>query len=192
MSSPEMPSLDASPAPKSLLQYPSFVRLWFTRTATTGAFHMQGVAVGWQLYEMTGNPIDLGIVGFIQFLPLVVLNLVVGQVTDRYDRRVIMRRCQVVKVLMVVLLAVGTAMGWLTREWMFAILLVASTARAFEMPVMQALMPSIVPIAAPAARDRGVGDRAADRDHLRPGDRRAALSPGCRSSSTRPAPSSAP
>ena len=64
------------------------MRLWFTRTATTAAFQMQGVAVGWQLYEMTGNPIDLGIVGFIQFLPLVVLNLVVGQVTDRYDRRV--------------------------------------------------------------------------------------------------------
>ena len=122
------------------------MRLWFTRTATTGAFQMQGVAVGWQLYEMTGSPIDLGIVGFIQFLPLVVLNLVVGQVTDRYDRRVIMRRCQVVKVLMLVLLAIGTAMGWLTREWMFTFLLVSSTARAFEMPVMQALIPSIVPV----------------------------------------------
>ncbi len=139
-------SPDAPPAPKSLLQYPSFVRLWFTRTATTGAFHMQGVAVGWQLYEMTGNPIDLGIVGFLQFLPLVALNLIVGQVTDRYDRRAIMRRCQVVKVLMVVLLAVGTAMGWLTREWMFAFLLVTSTARAFELPVMQAMIPSIVPV----------------------------------------------
>ena len=130
------------------------MRLWFTRTATTAAFQMQGVAVGWQLYEMTGNPIDLGIVGFIQFLPLVVLNLVVGQVTDRYDRRAIIRNCQVVKVLMVGLLALGTAMGWLTREWMFAFLLVASTARAFEMPVMQALLPSIVPVTAAAARDR--------------------------------------
>ena len=145
MSSTELPS-PAARAPTSLLQYPSFVRLWFTRTATTGAFQMQGVAVGWQLYEMTGSPIDLGIVGFIQFLPLVVLNLVVGQVTDRYDRRVIMRRCQVVKVLMLVLLAIGTAMGWLTREWMFTFLLVSSTARAFEMPVMQALIPSIVPV----------------------------------------------
>src|SRR5262245_29322194 len=106
MSSPEPNSPATAPAPTSLLQYPSFVRLWFTRTATTAAFHMQGVAVGWQLYEMTGSPIDLGIVGFIQFLPLVVLNLIVGQVTDRYDRRVIMRRCQVVKVLMLVLLAV--------------------------------------------------------------------------------------
>jgi MFS family permease len=136
-----------TPAPTSLLKYPSFVWLWFTRTTTNGAFHMQGVAVGWQLYELTGNPIDLGIVGFIQFLPLVVLNLVVGQVTDRYDRRVIMRNCQIVKVVMVGLLALGSAMGWLTREWMFALLLVASTARAFEMPSMQALIPSIVPVA---------------------------------------------
>src|SRR5205085_12092753 len=104
MSSPD--SAGAEALPTSLLQYPSFVRLWFTRTATTGAFHMQGVAVGWQLYEMTGNPIDLGIVGFLQFLPLVVLNLIVGQVTDRYDRRAIIRWCQVVKILMVALLAV--------------------------------------------------------------------------------------
>jgi MFS family permease len=145
MSSSELPS-PAAPAPLSLLQYPSFLWLWSTRTATTAAFHMQGVAVGWQLYEMTGSPIDLGIVGFIQFLPLVVLNLVVGQVTDRYDRRAIIRSCQNVKVAMVGLLALGTAMGWLTREWMFAFLLVASTARAFEMPCMQALIPSIVPV----------------------------------------------
>jgi hypothetical protein len=47
---------------------------------------------------------------------------------------------------MVGLLAIGTAMGWLTREWMFAFLLVAATARAFEMPSMQALIPSIVPV----------------------------------------------
>jgi MFS family permease len=147
MSSAETPSADPIPTRTSLLSYPSFVRLWFTRTTTTAAFHMQGVAVGWQLYDMTGNPIDLGIVGFIQFLPLVVLNLVVGQVTDRYDRRAIMAACQIVKVVMVGLLALGTAMGWLTREWMFAFLLGAAVARAFEMPSMQALVPSIVPVA---------------------------------------------
>jgi MFS family permease len=145
MSSPELSS-PAAYAPTSLLQNPSFVRLWLTRTATTAAFHMQGVAVGWQLYEMTGSAIDLGIVGFLQFLPLVVLNLVVGQVTDRYDRRVIIRNCQALKVAMVGLLALGTAMGWLTREWMFVFLLVTATARAFEMPCMQALIPSIVPV----------------------------------------------
>jgi MFS family permease len=146
MSSSELPSPAAADAPASLLQNPSFVRLWLTRTATTAAFHMQGVAVGWQLYEMTGSAIDLGIVGFLQFLPLVVLNLVVGQVTDRYDRRAILRICQVIKVTMVGLLALGTAMGWLTREWMFAFLLFTAIARAFEMPSMQSLIPSIVPV----------------------------------------------
>ncbi len=145
MSSPATLS-PVPPAPTRLLQYPSFVRLWFTRIATAAAFQMQGVAVGWQLYEMTGSAIDLGIVGLLQFLPLFLLNLVVGQVTDRYDRRAIMRNCQVVKMLMLILLGLGTAMGWLTREWMFAFLLVASTARAFEMPVAQALLPSIVPV----------------------------------------------
>ncbi len=133
-------------APINLWRHPSFMRLWFTRTATTAAFHMQGVAVGWQLYDMTGNPIDLGIVGLLQFLPVLVLNLVVGQVTDRYDRRAILRLCQIVKVLMLAMLATGTAMGWLTREWMFAFLLITSTARAFETPTMQALLPSIVPV----------------------------------------------
>jgi MFS family permease len=141
-----LPTDTAPAAPTSLLQYPSFVRVWFTRTATTGAFHMQGVAVGWQLYDMTGNPIDLGIVGLIQFLPLVVLNLIVGQVTDRYDRIAIMRWCQLVKLTMVGALALGTAQGWLTREWMFAFLLGTAIARAFEMPVMQSLVPSIVPV----------------------------------------------
>src|SRR4051812_43663363 len=113
MSSADSVSIEV--VPTSLLKYPSFVRFWFTRTATTAAFHMQGVAVGWQLYEMTGNPIDLGIVGLLQFLPLVVLNLVVGQVTDRYDRLAVLRYCQLVKVLMVGALALGTAQGWLTR-----------------------------------------------------------------------------
>src|ERR1044072_2351681 len=130
MSSSELPSPAAADAPASLLQNPSFVRLWLTRTAPTAAFHMQGVAVGWQLYEMTGSAIDLGIVGFLQFLPLVVLNLVVGQVPDRYARRAILRICQVIKGTMVGLLALGTAMGWLTREWMFAFLLFPAIARA--------------------------------------------------------------
>ncbi|MCC6888553.1 MAG: MFS transporter [Hyphomicrobiales bacterium] len=146
MSSPEPPS-DPPRAATSLLRYPSFVRLWFTRTATTGAFQMQGVAVGWQLYEMTGNPIDLGIVGLIQFLPVVALNLVVGHVTDRYDRRATLQVCQVVKGLALALLAAGTAMDWLTREAMFALLFMASMARAFETPALQSLVPSIVPVA---------------------------------------------
>jgi MFS family permease len=107
---------------------------------------MQMVAQGWLVYDMTGSSFYLGLVGLARAIPALAFSLVGGAVADRYDRRAIMRYCQVVKVLMVALLAAGTAMEWLTREWMFAILLVASTARAFELPVMQALLPSIVPM----------------------------------------------
>ena len=55
----------------SLLRHPSFVMFWCARTSTNGAFQMLAVAVGWQLYDLTNNPLDLGIVGLVQFVPLV-------------------------------------------------------------------------------------------------------------------------
>src|SRR5262249_7056362 len=88
---------------------------------------------------------DLGIVGLVQFFPLVGMSLVVGQIIDRYDRRAIARTCQVVKALCAAAFALGTASGWLTREVMFALLLVTGTVRAFETPTMHALVPGIVP-----------------------------------------------
>ena len=61
--------------------------MWCSRVLSTLALHMQNVAVGWQLYSLTGSPLDLGLVGLAQFVPTAVLTLVVGQVADRYDRR---------------------------------------------------------------------------------------------------------
>ena len=65
---------------------------WFARLAVTVGYQMLIVAVGWQLYALTGNPFDLGLVGLIQFIPAMLLFLVVGQVTDRYDRRFVAAR----------------------------------------------------------------------------------------------------
>ena len=132
-------------SPPSLLRHRSFVLLWCARTFTTAAFQMQAVAVGWQLYDMTNNPLDLGIVGLVQFVPLVALSVVIGHIADRYDRRAVARTCQIVKALAAAALAVGTVGGWLTREAFFTILFFAGTTRAFEMPVMHALVPGIVP-----------------------------------------------
>ena len=125
-------------APNSLRDNPSFVRLWCVRTATTGAYQMQGVAIGWQLYEMTGNPLDLGIVGLVQFLPLVGFSPLIGQVADRYDRRVVAAICQVIRALCVLALALGTLGGWLGREAIFVLVFFAASARAFEMPGLHA------------------------------------------------------
>lgn len=139
-------SFDPSTASASSLRaHRSFVRYWFARTSTNAAYMMQAVAVGWQIYDLTGSAFDLGLVGLVQFVPVVVLGLLVGQIADRYDRRLVVGTCQVVKALAAVVFAAGTVGGWLTRDAMLAILFVSGTARAFETPTMHALVPGIVP-----------------------------------------------
>jgi MFS family permease len=129
-----------------LTRHRSFALFWCARTFTNGAYMMQGVAVGWQIYELTNDPFDLGLVGLVQFVPLVALSVVIGQVADRFDRRMVAATCQVGKALAALALAVGTAQGWLSRDAMLAILLLSGTARAFEMPTIHALLPGIVPV----------------------------------------------
>src|SRR5262245_29256323 len=129
----------------TLFQHRSFAFFWFGRTATTTAYQMLAVAVGWQISAMTGDALDLGLVGLVQFLPIVLMALVVGQAVDHFDRRAVARTCQIVKALCALTLAFGTWAGWLNREAMFAILFIIGTARAFEMPTLHALLPSTVP-----------------------------------------------
>ena len=84
---------------------------------------MQAVAVGWQLYDLTHDPLDLGLVGLMQFFPVVVLALVIGQTADHFDRRAIAGTCQVVKAICAALFALGTSQGWLDRASIFALIL---------------------------------------------------------------------
>ena len=113
----------------------------------TLAIQMQTVAVGWQLYTLTGSALDLGLVGLVQFVPTIVLTLVVGQVADRYDRRLVVIVCHVVQAAGAIALALGTIGGWLTRDGILAILALLGAARAFENPARAALVPGLVPVA---------------------------------------------
>jgi MFS family permease len=108
-------------------------------------FQMLGVAVGWQLYDLTGSALDLGWVGLVQFVPMVLLTLVVGQVADRYDRRVIVALGGVVKAAAAAALALGAVGGWQSRASIFALVAVLGAAQAFESPAMSALVPEVVP-----------------------------------------------
>jgi MFS family permease len=137
-----MPELAAA---SSLTRHRSFVLFWCARTFTNGAYMMQGVAVGWQIYELTNDPFDLGLVGLAQFLPLVGFSIVIGQVADLFDRRLVIAICQLSKAVAALALAVGTARNALSRDAMLAILLASGTARAFEIPTIHALLPGIVP-----------------------------------------------
>lgn len=132
-------------AASALTRHPSFMLFCCARTFTNGAYMMQGVAVGWQIYALTNDPFDLGLVGLVQFVPLVGFAVIIGQVADLFDRRFVVATCQVSKALASLALAVGTARDALSRDAMLAILFVSGTARAFEMPTIHALLPGIVP-----------------------------------------------
>ncbi len=129
----------------ALLHHPPFALLWSSRVLSNVAFHMQGVAVSWQLYALTGSALDLGLVGLVQFVPMIALTLVVGQVADRYDRRLIAAVCQIAQAAAAAVLALGTLGGWQSRGSILAVVALAGAARAFENPVMAALVPQVVP-----------------------------------------------
>jgi len=129
----------------SVLHHKSFTLFWLARASTSVAFQMQGVAVGWQVYSLTGSALYLGLVGLAQFLPMFFLTLAIGQVADRYDRRTVARSCQIVEGLAAAALALGSFSGWQSKESILAILFVVGAARAFEGPTMQALVPGLVP-----------------------------------------------
>jgi len=107
-------------------------------------FKMLGVAVGWQLYELTGSALDLGLVGLVQFVPTILLTLVVGQVADRCDRRLVVIVCEIAKAAAAAALAFGSLGGWQSRASIFTLVGLLGAAQAFENPAMTALVPEVV------------------------------------------------
>jgi MFS family permease len=128
-----------------LLDHPSFLVFWGVRVLSAIGFQMSAVAVGWLVYALTGSAFSLGLVGLFQFLPMVVLTLLVGHVADHYDRRRIVQICLLVEGVTLVVLALGILDGWLTVPGVFVAVLALGAARAFEQPTMAALLPAVVP-----------------------------------------------
>ena len=129
----------------SILRHKPFASFLSARVSSSIAFQIQGVAVGWQIYALTGSAFYLGLVGLAQFLPMFLLTLVAGHVADRYDRRLIARLCEIAEGLAAGALALCTFTGWQSKETILALIFVLGAARAFEMPTMQALVPRLVP-----------------------------------------------
>src|ERR1700679_2433942 len=101
---------DSVPA-TSLLQHRAFVQFLYVRIAASIALQVQAVAVGWQMYELTRSPFQLGLIGLVQFVPSIGLFLATGHAADRYDRRTIVLMAQVFEALAVPVLAFATATG---------------------------------------------------------------------------------
>ena len=126
-------------------RHKSYGRYWLARLL--GAIGMQviAVAVGWQIYDLTRDPFDLGIIGLVQFLPSLLLILVTGAVSDRFGRRMIMGICEIVALLGAGALIILTLGGLTSPMPVFAVLLVFGIARAFFAPASTSLAPNLVP-----------------------------------------------
>jgi MFS family permease len=135
------------PASVPLLRHRPLVGFWLARVSATLAIQMQSVAVGWQVYELTGSALDLGLVGLAQFLPTLMLFLIGGHAADHYDRRLLYRICLAVECLAVATLAAGTYGGWIDKGVIFAVAALLGGARAFESPAQSSLLPTVVPAA---------------------------------------------
>lgn len=122
----------------------SFYWLMTARSAGIVAYQMVAVAVGWQIYSLTGHPLDLGLVGLVQFLPSALLVLVVGHAADRYDRRRIVSLAQLAEAAALLVLLSATIGHWISREVIFALIFFIGCARAFEFTTMQTMVPSLV------------------------------------------------
>jgi MFS family permease len=142
---PLQPALPADDASAPLRSFPAYLRFWWARVAGTMAGQMMMVAVGWQMYDLTSSAWDLGLVGLYQFLPALALTLVVGHVTDRRDRRLVLAACLALQALAAVGLVLATQGGWASRGLILGISLALGVAKAFQMPASQALTPMLVP-----------------------------------------------
>jgi MFS family permease len=136
---------DATTASSRLMAQPHFVRLWFSRLCATLGYHMLTVAIGWKIYAITSDPFDLGLVGLIQFVPAVVFTLVVGDFADRFDRRRIVIGAQFTYAVAGSLLLFAFLDPAPSVRLLFAAVLLIGTARAFELPSIQSLVPLLVP-----------------------------------------------
>jgi MFS family permease len=132
--------------PRAAFQHRDFRIFQLAKFLLMIGWQMQVVAVGWQVYTITGSPLDLGLVGLAQFLPAMLFTLPGGHTADRHDRRMVMMVCQVV----VVVCALG--LFWFaytgTRQVLpiYLILFALGTVRAFSGPAASALMPALVPV----------------------------------------------
>lgn len=126
-------------------RHSAYSRFWASRFLVTFATQIVSVAVGWQVYDLTRNPFDLGLVGLIQFAPSLLLFLVTGAASDRFGRRMIMGLAAMLEALCALALLLLTLRGLTSVADVFLLLAVFGVARAFFAPASASLVANLVP-----------------------------------------------
>ena len=155
-----LPAADSAPAhdPYAALRVPDFRRLVSARVLFIVASQIQGVVVGWQIYELTNNPLALGLIGLAEAIPSITVSLYAGHVADSVPRK------RIIVPMMLVLFGCSLSLFLLTRPggmalfanqqvasfplyvaMLYLVLFVSGIARGFLGPAVFSFMPQLLP-----------------------------------------------
>ena len=141
-----MPATDTdAKAGRVAFTHPGFVLFQVCRFLIVAAVEMQAVAVGWQVYDITHRALDLGLVGLAQFLPGILLFLVSGHASDRYDRRHVLSACYAGYALCSCLFLVITHFGVHSVRPIYIVLVLLGITRSFNGTASRSILPQLVP-----------------------------------------------
>jgi MFS family permease len=122
-----------------------FLSFLLARVCLSLASTILSVTVGWHLYQATGNPFDLALVGLMQILPIAGLFIITGWVVDNFSRKLILLLCAALQVVVFLGMAWSMNDGAIDKMPIFSLLFLNGCARAFFGPALQAVLPNIVP-----------------------------------------------
>ena len=139
-----MPAPADSRAGRAAFTHPAFVLFEIARFLIVAAVEMQAVAVGWQVYEITKKPLDLGLVGLAQFLPGILLFPISGHTSDRFDRRTVLSSCYAGFAVCFALLLVLARRGVSSVTPIYVVLVLLGTVRSFNSTASRSILPQLV------------------------------------------------
>lgn len=140
-----MPANDDARAGRAAFQHPGFVLFEIARFLIVSAVEMQAVAVGWQVYDITKRPLDLGYVGLAQFLPGILLFPVSGHVSDRFERNKVLSACYAGYGVCFALLLMLTERGTPSMISIYEVLVLLGVVRSFASTASRSILPQLVP-----------------------------------------------
>ena len=130
---------------KELFSYKYFCIFWICRVIGITSYQILIVALAWQLYDLTSNPLDLGLIGLFQFLPVLLLSLPAGQIVDRFHKGKILGFCFFFQSVVALWLSYSSFHESISKNSFFVIATILGVLRTFQMPTQQSLTPSLVP-----------------------------------------------
>ncbi len=130
----------------ALLQHRPFLFFLLSRSLSRFSSQIAAVAIGWQIYDLTGSAVALGMIGLVQFLPTALLVFVAGHAADRFERKSVVQLCQVVEAATALYLGASTWFGAVGEVQIFIASFALGIAGAFESPTTAALLPAVAPV----------------------------------------------